>query len=318
MPTGAVEVIELCNPHLVLAHFGADDGVTASDLAQGAHDLLGLYVAALVVPGQGLLCTPVPQSLAPALVLSFPVRLGVLGFGKLKHALQGKPAVGNNRHVHLHVLANGGGVDVDVHDLGLGSKGGELAGYAIVEASANADDEVSVVEGHVRCVGAVHAHHAKPQIGMAGEAAKTHEGTGHWAADLIGKLRELLGCVGEDDAAACEDDGTCALLQNLHGLAQLVVVRPVVRVVGAHGYILVAPRELGLAHLNVLGQIDEHGAGTACARDVEGFADDPAQLGHVLHKVVVLCAGTGDAHGVHFLEGVVADEACANLTADNH
>ena len=64
---------------------------------------------------------------------------------------------------------------------------------------------------------------------------------------------------------------------------------------------------------NVLRQIDHHGARTAAARHVEGLMNDAAHIGDVLHQVVVLGAGPGDAGGVGLLEGIVADQMGRHL-----
>ena len=40
----------------------------------------------------------------------------------------------------------------------------------------------------------------------------------------------------------------------------------------------------------------------------EGFARATGEVVHVLHQIIVLGAGPGDAHRVRFLERVVADE----------
>ena len=41
------------------------------------------------------------------------------------------------------VLADFGGIDIDVDDFGVGGEGGEAAGDAVVEADAEGDEEVA-------------------------------------------------------------------------------------------------------------------------------------------------------------------------------
>ena len=65
------------------------------------------------------------------------------------------------------------------------------------------------------------------------------------------------------------------------------------------------------------GDVDQHRAGTAGARDVERAAHGLGQILDVAHQEVVLDAGTRDANGVAFLEGVLADRRRGNLTADD-
>ncbi len=68
--------------------------------------------------------------------------------------------------------------------------------------------------------------------------------------------------------------------------------------------------------LHVLGNIDHHRAGTTCGGDVESFMDHARQIGHVLHEVVVLGAGAGDADGVAFLKAIRADQRGRHLGGD--
>ena len=73
-------------------------------------------------------------------------------------------------------------------------------------------------------------------------------------------------------------------------------------------------RELGL--LDVLGDVDDHGAGTAGAGEVEGFFDDAGQIGGVKHQVGVLHDGQGHTEEVGLLEGGLADELGEHLAGD--
>ena len=50
----------------------------------------------------------------------------------------------------------------------------------------------------------------------------------------------------------------------------------------------------------------------------EGLLDGLGELGDVLDQVVVLGTGAGNAHDVHFLKGVVADEGRRHLPGDDH
>ena len=74
--------------------------------------------------------------------------------------------------------------------------------------------------------------------------------------------------------------------------------------------------DAGLDH--VLGQVDQHRTGPPGPGDMEGLVDGLGQLVDVLHQVVVLGAGPGDADDVHFLEGVVADQGGGHLAGDDH
>ena len=57
---------------------------------------------------------------------------------RLDQLLDDEPAVAHDRHVGPADLAQLGGVDVDVDDLGVGRERADLAGDPVVEAGARA------------------------------------------------------------------------------------------------------------------------------------------------------------------------------------
>ena len=70
--------------------------------------------------------------------------------------------------------------------------------------------------------------------------------------------------------------------------------------------------------LHVLRHIDHHRTRTAGGRDVECFVQHLGQIVDVAHQPVVLGAGPRDAHGVAFLEGIIADQVRRHLPGDAH
>jgi hypothetical protein len=80
--------------------------------------------------------------------------------------------------VRRDVLRDLGGIDVDVHELGARRELGQLAGDAVIEAGADADDQVRVVHRVVGGAGPVHAEHAEPLVVRGGERAEAHQGRG--------------------------------------------------------------------------------------------------------------------------------------------
>ncbi len=69
--------------------------------------------------------------------------------------------VADERDVGADVLVDLGGVDLDVDLLRGGSVAGEVAGDAVVEAHAEGEQEVGLLDGVVDPGLAVHAHHAE-------------------------------------------------------------------------------------------------------------------------------------------------------------
>ena len=88
----------------------------------------------------------------------------------------------------------------------------------------------------------------------------------------------------------------------------------VVRTQGDLGRILV-PRTI---RGHVLGDVHDHRTRPPALGDVERLAKRARERARVLHEVVVLDAGPGDAHAVDFLERVAPDRVTRHLTGDHH
>ena len=219
--------------------------------------------------------------------------------------------------VRLDVFVDLRPVDVDMDDGGLGRKGGEASGHAVVEAHAHGNQEVGVADGFVGGIGAVHTEHTEPLRVIAGERAEAHQGTGHRDAQVLGEIAELFAGIGHDHAAAAEQQGALRIVERVHDLADLGVIGAVGRVVAAQAHVF-GPDEFGRTLKHVLGQVHKHGAGTPGTGQIEGLPYDLGELLHVLHHIVVFGAGACDARNVHLLERVVADEAGGYLPGENH
>jgi hypothetical protein len=73
-----------------------------------------------------------------------------------------------------------------------------------------------------------------------------------------------------------------------------------------------------LGELDVLRDIDDDRPGSPARRHIEGLVQHARQIGDILDEIVVLGARAGDAHGVAFLECVVADQMGRHLAGDAH
>jgi hypothetical protein len=133
-------------------------------------------------------------------------------------------AVADDRDVRRDVLGDLRRVDVDVDELRARGELGELAGDAVVEARADAADEVGLVHRVVRRAGAVHAEHPEPLRVGAGKPPRP------FSVVVTGKRSERQNAVSsspalaEDDAAARVDDRAPRGRQRLGGLADLLDV----------------------------------------------------------------------------------------------
>ena len=100
-------------------------------------------------------------------------------------------AVADDRHVGAAHLAQLGGVDVDVDDLGVGRERVHLAGDPVVEPGAERDQQVALLHRRDRGVVAVHAGHAEAQRVVVGERAARHQRRDRRDAGELGQLAQL-------------------------------------------------------------------------------------------------------------------------------
>ncbi len=201
---------------------------------------------------------------------------------------------------------------------GLRRKRGELAGDPVVEARADGDHRVAAVHGEIGLVGSVHAEHAEELRIGAGVGTEAHQGQRHRIAGHPHEFGEELARphARVDDAAAAIEDRPLRLG---HHLDRPLDPRPVgigFRLIGAVGDVVGRHVRAG-GELHVLRQIDQHRAGAAAARHVEGFVDGAGERIGALHQVVVLGHRPGDAGGVALLEGIVADQMRRHLPAED-
>ena len=221
--------------------------------------------------------------------------------------------VGDDRDVNDLVLVELGGIDVDMDDETVLGEGRHLSRHAIVEADAEGEEEIGLVDGVVGVDAAVHAEHVERQRAICRVGPEAHEGHRYRDAGPSGELAELLGGTGGDHPAAGVDHRTLGPLDRRGHLGDLLGVgpadlRPVAGEIHRRG-------EVGdeLRDLDVLGKIDEHRAGAPGGGDVEGLAHHAGDVGRIGDEVVVLGDPAADLHHRGFLKGVGADDARADL-----
>ena len=100
--------------------------------------------------------------------------------------------VADEGDVDADVLVDLGGVDFDVDLLGVGRVAGEVAGDAVVEAHAEGEQEVGLLDGVVDPGLAVHAHHAERERVGGGEGAEAEQGAGDGDVAALGEGDDLL------------------------------------------------------------------------------------------------------------------------------
>ena len=245
--------------------------------------------------------------------------LAVAVLDVLGHFLQAQAGVADDGDVHIDVLADRRGVDVDMDDLGLGGEGGQIAGDAIVEAGADGDQAIALLHGVVGERAAVHAQHVE-RLGIhLVESAQAQQRGGDGDIAGLGHLPQRLVGAGQDHATADVEHGLLSAVDHLGRILHLLGMAGV----AVQGLALDQVLARGIVHLfradgrrHVLGQVDQHRARPAAGGDQEGLVDDARQLAHILDEIIPLGARPGDAGHIGFLEGIIADDLGGDLAGE--
>ena len=212
-------------------------------------------------------------------------------------------------------LADFAAVGVQVHDARARRELGQLAGGAVVEAGADAHQQVGFLHGDVGRAAAVHAQHAQQLRMVRGQRAQAaqREHGGHAAG--FDEAAERVHRVGQGDAAAAVHHRALGRGDGFDGAGDVIPRRRRGRRRrrGDTGN-----QVRGIGQLHVLGQVDQHGAGAAFAGDAEGFVHDAGQVIHAAHEEAVLDDRQRHAEHVQLLEGVGAHQRGADLAGDHH
>ncbi len=221
-------------------------------------------------------------------------------------------------------LADFRSIDVEMrNELGLAGEFGRIAGDTIVEARAERQQAIAIVDRVVGKGGAVHAEHAHRQ-GMRGvDGTDSHQGGDHRNLKLSGKFAQFLRGAAVDHAAAGinhrsmrssqrrEEIGACGLGQ--FGCRQAVHPLPVTRNRQAS-----RATKHALPVLHVLRHVENHGARPAGACDLECGAHRGLQFGGIGDQEDVLGHRSHDARHRRLLKRIGADCRGRHLTANHH
>ena len=222
--------------------------------------------------------------------------------------------VGHHAEVDADRTADRRRVDVDVHDPGAGREPIGTADDAVVEAHAETDHEVGLLDREVGALRAVHARHPHGPLVLTGERVQGEERGRDGDVRPRREPGQRALHARQDDAPSGEDQGPFRLIQPPGHSSQLhtrVGLREALR----------APthrrrRIGGGLRLDVLRDVDDHGAGTPGPCDPERLAHDVGDLGRAPHEEAVFRDGRRDAENVGLLEGEGAQDAPGDLTRD--
>ena len=228
-------------------------------------------------------------------------------------------AIADNRQIHLDILIDAGGVDIDVDFLGIGGECIQAAGDAVVKPRTDADHQVAIMHDIIRLISAVHPQHPQPLLVGGRIRAQPHQRGGDGKAGHAHQFAQQHRGIGAgiDDAAAGVKHRLFRLGHQVNGMFNGVQIALDLRLIGLVMHIF-RPRIGAGGKLHVLGNINQHRARAAGARHIKGLMQYARQIGNRADQIIMLGAGTGDAGGVTFLKGIRADEVGWHLSGDAH
>ena len=289
----------------MLAHIGGNGSIFVQVLVQQADDIAGGHAF------------PVVHTLP--LFFQEPVN-GFLPLGMFDFPQQGKQLLQSLFHVTPQTMGGGNGfaqlgtVNVDVYNLGAYRKLRPVTSNPIVEPASQGDNAVSVVHGGRAGIMAVHALHTQEPGVIGGNTGNAHHGAANGCVNPFCNLQQFILSIAGNQTAAKVQEGTLGGVDAVGSLLDANILGRETFLSGNRVLGFVFP----LGNLNILGHINQNGAGTAGFGQPEGFPDGVCQLINGANKVIVLGDGQGHAGNIDFLETIGADDGSGHVACNGN
>ena len=187
-------VVQGC-PHLVLSHFRRQNRLIARNLIDGAQNIVRVKTAVLHDAQRifflVFLNRPEPPAIVDGKILQSFVQ-------RLKDGVQIPDHMVSGYHIFVHLRR----IHIQMQNLGMFRKGGDIAHHPIAESGAGHDQQITVRHTHVGHFRAVHSDHTRKIRVIAGEPAKPHEAGSNGNLQSLGKFHDLPVRPGDHGAAA--------------------------------------------------------------------------------------------------------------------
>ena len=223
--------------------------------------------------------------------------------------------VADDRDVGDPVLADLGRVDVGVDDGGVRGEGVQPPGDPVVEARAEGDEQIRLLQRGDRGDRAVHPGHSEVLHVAVREGAPGHQRGDDRNAGQLGQPPQLGAGVGLEHATADVQDRSAGSGDQPGGFPDLLGVRTGHRPVAGQ-VDLRRPAEVALLLQHVLRDVDQDRAWAPGRGEMERLGDRLRHFGGALHEEVVFGDRQRDAGDVRFLEGVGPDHRPPHLPGD--
>ena len=149
------------------------------------------------------------------------------------------------------------------------------------------------------------------------KAADSHQRRGYRNLGAFGKLGQFLRSLRSDHTATAIDHRPLGGGNKAQHLLKGQIIRASHGIVAAQADSL---REdwMGSLVLDVLGNIDQHRAGTSALGDMECLLDDPGNIIDIPDKIAVLHHRKGHPEEIGLLESTAPDHLLRHLPGDRH
>ena len=185
--------------------------------------------------------------------------LGVLHFRN--KVLQHCAGVAVQRYIHRYIFVELRGVDIDMHNLGIGSVSLHIAGHTVIKSHAYRDEQISLIGIDVRTYVTMHSQHTLIQ-GMVGRhRGEPQQRRRNRNVGSLGKTRELLLGISYHHAMTRQNHGALSLIDQRSRTVDSLFVDFRNRLIGADVFTFLM-RKFSHAHLSILGEIKHYRPGT--------------------------------------------------------
>ena len=196
---------ELCRPHLMLSYIRNADCVLRNKFAYTTDELLRADICRYL-PSERM-GTLHREHLAAPWAEAHGEILCAAVLHHIEECGQRLPQIADNRDIRTHIFVELCGIYIKVHDLRLRCECRCVPCYAVAEARAEREQEVALLNRHVRGIGTVHPSHARIALGSCRNAAKPHECRDRGYPRTREQLTHVLCRIREHDAPAHEKQG---------------------------------------------------------------------------------------------------------------
>ncbi|OPZ01310.1 MAG: hypothetical protein BWZ10_03478 [candidate division BRC1 bacterium ADurb.BinA364] len=202
-----------------------------------------------------------------------------------------------------------------MHDARIGAELGHLARRAVVESNSDGDQQIRLFQSQVDARRAVHAQHAQVQRIAGGKSAQAHQRRDDGDPVFARQTPQISGAFRGDYTAADVEDRPFGGFDHRRHAPQRLLGDG--RRSGPPPWIG-PPLEVDRLILHVLGHVHHDRSGAPRIGDLEGERQNLEQFGGGADEKIVLGDRQRQPIGVHFLEGVGADQRRRDLARDRH